>query len=313
MNLLLTSMKLVCATLPPTIIVFVALRATSSSQTSPPPQPNPLPSAPPAELWQGGAPTTKFGTSIYRDVQCRTLEKIVSLEWRYATPGLPSASNVKDQTSEVYATRYWPTFVLPTDDHHLCVAGKARDGATILESWTFDAQSASGTPAPSCVSFTSTTTGAPHYVWTTPPRSQVDEVLRIPAASPLGMIRALVPDLHSISKVYVYYDGSRELWSVDLIAHTQALVASPVPVAGAMTATALTSSFQLYWAADYTQRGHCYFFAATELPVSGPMAATFVCIDSNRDGALDTSRTISATEWVQEGWGDPANLAQPHD
>ena len=290
-------------------------RAGLAGQQSPlpPTPPAPPPAAPSPDLWQRGAPTTRFGADLYRDIECRTLDKLVSLEWRYATPATPSTSNVKDQNSEVFATRYWPTFAVPTDSYHICVAGKARDGAAILEFWTFGNQSALGTPAPSCLTSYSTASAAPQYTWTLPPRSQIEEILRIPSSAPQGMIRAILPDLHSASKIYVYFDTSREVWSVDIATKSHVCAASPTAVTGAVTAVGLTNAFQMYWADDYLAHGHCYFFVANEKPATGPMADTLVCIDANRDGKIDSARTITATQWAQEGWGDPANLVQPHD
>lgn len=276
----------------------------------PPVPPTLPPGAPPVTVWQHSVPDTQFD-SINRDVKCRTLDKIVSLEWRYRSPDVPNAITVVDHNSEVYATRYWPTYVIPADSYHLCVAGQSTSGATILERWSFATQSGIGTPAPSVVTYYSECSSQPHYAWTLPPRVQVDQVLSLPAGSSQGLVRALFPNLKTANKLYVYYATSREVYSVDFHTQAQTLVASPSGTTGSLQVASLTQNYGRFWSADYTNRGYCYFFCPFYLASDTPTGC-LALVDSDRDGFIDTALVISANDWVTGAWWDATNIIPPN-
>lgn len=292
-------------------IAALAVAVPLSAQYTAPGVPSsPSPLAPPSSIWQTGSPTVRFDPTIYRDANCRPLEKIVSFEWRFTNAELPSATNLRDQVAEVFATRYWPTFVFPLDGYHLVVAGKATNGDSVLEAWTFATASALGTPAPSVSVAQSTSGGSPIFSWTMPPRVQVDEVLRLPSGSAHGLIRGLLRDRHSPTRIYVYLDASRELINVNLVTRAFHVVASPLVIAQSLHVPALTNGYQRYWTADYANRGYCYLFAPLTKPPVGPTPLILALIDSDRDGKLDESRLVSGTDWITDGWSDPANHIQ---
>lgn len=289
------------------------LTAPAVSQFTPPSSPPLLLEAPPAAVWQNGAGPTLRWDTIYRDASCRVVDSVVMFEWRYATPQIPSLTNLKDNTSELFSCSYWPTYALPVDKFHMCVAGKARNADTILEYWTFADHNAIGTPAPSVVTINSTNGGQPAYRWILPPRVQTDQIMRFASTGSQGLIRGLLMSLKSSSQVYVYFQTSRELALVDFVAGTTTVQASPVETANAIQVPALNTDYQSYWAVEYAQKGYCYFFKRdTKLP-DGTLPLILVLTDTDRDGKVDTSQLITGAQWTNQGWGNVANLVpNPH-
>jgi hypothetical protein len=297
-------------------LLLSATACTSSvvAQLTPPSAlPARPPSAPPPRVCHSEGATIKFGDDIYRDLYVRTLDKVVSFEWRWVTPNDHSPTNMKAHTSEEFATKYWPTIAAVGRDR-MFVGGKGEDGATILERWVFESKEA-GHPAPS-VELTCGALGAesPRYEWTLPPRTHVDEIVRLPPESPQGLIRDLFSSLRSKERVFIYYDGSSELYELDLATRSQTLRASPTGTSSSLKVPELCNDYRRCWAADYAQQGYCYFFAPDmEHGVDSrrPVPRLLVLIDSDRDGRIDSSKLVSAKEWA-EYWGDTANFAH-HD
>ncbi|MBL8861641.1 MAG: hypothetical protein JNK02_06475 [Planctomycetes bacterium] len=289
-----------------------ALGAAAAAQAvQSPPAPSLPVAAPPPALWQDEVPTTRFGPDIYRDVQVRPLAKTVSFEWRQTSVPPPLPVVVRTHTSEVFATSYWPTRVVPLDDYHVCVAGRTSSGRAVLERWTFAMHTALGTPAPSVAQVLPTGGGAPRATWTLPPRVAADEILVDAAGAPTGDVRGVLPSLHSTTKVFVYYAGTNDLFHVDLVSRVRTLAASPVAAGVALHVPALAAGYDTHWSAEYAGRGHCYLFARLRPDVAWGPADTLVCIDADRDGQLDSSRLLDGAAWLSEGWGDPANSVGP--
>jgi hypothetical protein len=280
----------------------------------PPMQPS---DAPPISLWETGGETICFGAkdharSIYREVSCQMLDKRITFSWRYAAAA-PSIQSVSATTSQSFDTPYWPTRALVVDPQHLFVAGKALDGATILERWTFAKRSTEGVPlpsvSPSCGADGSQTQ---HYEWTIPPRTDVEELIDVAPDSPRGLIRGLIRDLKSKNNLFVYFDRSREIYSLDVVRRTQSLVAGPTASAP-MQVPALTDNYKRYWSCDYKKRGYCYFFGADLGVIKKEGNPDFlVLIDADRDGKIDSSTIITGKQWTTDGWSDTANIL-PHD
>ena len=286
-----------------------------AAQLIPPSAPPVIPpAAPPVRLWHHGGATIKFGDDIFRDLYIRTLDKVVTFEWRWVTPHDASPMNVKAHTSEEFATSYWPTIVA-VGRERMFVGGKGEDGGTILERWTFDSKSTAGHFAPSVeLACGALGTESPHHEWTLPPRKLVEEIVHLAPGSPQGLIRDLLPSLKSTERLFIYYDGSSEVYEVDLATRAQMLRASPMGTAPSLKVPELSRDYNRCWAADYTQQGYCYFFAPDlehGMDTGRPPSGLLVLIDSDRDGRIDSSKLISANEWASY-WGDTANLVH-HD
>lgn len=303
------SMKTVILTC---VSVVSALAGSAFSQTSWPTTHELPAGVPPRDVWLQGEPITRFGNNIVRTLSCRTVNKTVELSWQYSDPATSSPAtpnNVRSVTPEIYATSYWPTYVLVLTPYTFCVAGKARNGDVVLEQWTFANASALGTPAPSVSPYASTTSGEVFYSWTLPPRVQVTELLRT-SATPSGLIRALIRDAGSTQHLLVYYDGSRAVSRINLVTGDASISASPTAQGDALVVPALASSFGFNWVADHVDKGYCYFLCnlpeASSVPPGSPLA--LVLVDSNRDGKLDSSSLLTVATWQSGGWADPTKL-----
>ncbi|MBI5434886.1 MAG: hypothetical protein HZA52_18785 [Planctomycetes bacterium] len=283
-----------------------------AAQAVPPVSPTPVPAAAPtSDVWQLGRPTTRFPGGVYRTAFCSVLEKRINFGWTYAAPETPSTTNVKDQREEVFAVAYWPTFVLPVDDYHFCVAGKSRDGFTVIEYWTFASTAQGGVAAPSVMEQYPVGGGAPQYAWTLPSRTGVTEVLKAPSNSARGVIRGLIPSLESATQVFVYHDGSREVTRLDLVTKSETLVAAPGGAAAPLVAPTLSGCHSRFWASEYVGRGDCYFFAPVDSCAFGPMPEILALQDANKDGVPESVVVISGADWEAQGWSNEANVLRP--
>lgn len=278
------------------IVAFHAVAFAQEQLASPTVAPN-------VELWRQDACTVEFDGHFFRDVTCQMWDKHVLFEWRATTGELPSSTNVRAITSQSFSTAYWPNVVRPTDRYELCVAGRDASGNTILERWTFANRTEDGNTAPSLG------TAPGKWVWSLPRRTRVDSVLRIPMASPHGMIRGMIRSFKTKDQVYVYFNTSREVAIVDLNSHVITTIASPTGASGSFTVPDLTKNYWVFWASDYRERGYCYFFKDPMVISHGPTPApTLALIDSNRDGAIDKTISISGAQWDCDGWGDAKNV-----
>lgn len=294
------------------LAVICALGGTSVAQIVPPVSPTPVPvAAPTSDVWQLGRPTTRFAGGIYRTAFCSVLAKRINFGWSYAIPETPSTTNVKDQREEVFAVAYWPTYVVPVDDYHVCVAGKTRDGFTVIEYWTFASTTAGGIAAPSVVEQYPVGGGAPQYAWTLPARTGVTEVVKIPSNSARGVIRGVIPSLESATQVFVYYEGSREVTRLDLIAKTESLVAAPSGTLAPLVAPTLVGCHARFWASEYAGRGDCYFFSPVDSCSVGPTPEILALQDADKDGLPESVLVISGADWEAQGWSNESNVIRP--
>lgn len=292
------------------LLILLAFTPETTAQVSFPSGPPTLPAdCPSDDIWQSGPTVTKFGAGITSTVRVRPILGRVDLDWRYSDPELPTIAvpnNTQATASEIFATAYWPTYVQVIDKSHWCVAGKGRGDTLVLEYWTFASTGAGGAPVPSILGHVSPG-NPPEWSWILPQRSRASEILRTDSTH-TGLIRALFRDAGSAQHVYIWYDGTRTFCRVDLASGVVTPQAAPSTLAGAITVTSLSNGYDTFYCCDYQNKGYCYFFVDHEPSTSGQLNQPVVLVDSNRDGIVESSVLISASDWVANGWSNYAQV-----
>ncbi|MBL8857090.1 MAG: hypothetical protein JNL28_01115 [Planctomycetes bacterium] len=259
---------------------------------------------PDTRLWQLSAPTTTYAARVVRTVTTDTQNRQIRMDWRRCEPtGAIAATqaSARSATSEVFATPYWPTYVVVIDDYNLCVAGVARGGDVVLEHWSFGTTTAQGSSAPSIQRCLVDGTGTPQHVWVLPPRNRVNELLRDPASA-AGPIRALLRDPADAEHVYVWFDGTKSLSRVQLTTGISAVCAATRAQPGVLEVSWLSAEFDTFTSGDYVGKGFCLFFGQRTASADGSVSPGLALVDSNRDGVLDAFAVLTQASWIHDGW-----------
>ncbi len=276
------------------IITIVALVTVATTLTQAPPPP-----PPPAALSLGASQYSviKQG-SITGAINYRTADSVVVERWRYGATVKPS-----DTLSIKYvefATAYWPTDVCALSDGQILVSGKSKraSGETIIELWEFE--NGGAVPPPQAIQ--NPTTGQTNYHWLFPARTSIREVYR-EATVGRNMVLNVFPNHGHSGCVFVEFYDSRDIYELNLQTEAYTRVVSTATEQGVLVQPLLQSAYDCYWSADHPTRGYMYVLRQNlDLGTAPPPG--LVLQDTNRDGVLDCTYTMSDLDWKNAGLGD---------
>jgi hypothetical protein len=186
---------------------------------------------------------------------------------------------------------YWPTEAIGLGTDRVAVAG-VMNGRVVIELWTLGAGERS----------------APPFVAI---ESRV-EILN-EAQRERGPIYVLFfnpkPPEGFTDSMFLLFSASKELHRLDVRANdghrVLTKVASPTPQPGVLVEPRLAEPFRVRWGAERAKEGYVYIFTGA---LGGAVKLdSLVLFDSDRDGRLDGSMSLSSADWNAGGWGDVAS------
>lgn len=200
--------------------------------------------------------------------KCRfdSLDKRVLIDWTL-TP-LFDGSEPQETTNWVISrsTAFWPTAAVPIDGSRIAVAGKARNGDTLIEIWTVDSPSYTLAIAPDGTVKPKLVGGGVN---------SVEEVARHSVPGRVG-VYAIMPLLSSADQAIVQYGDSMDWyrvdWSDEVTTETMVFDSSAEPLLGEPWDFAI-------WG-DSETTGYVYTLYSADLP-------HVYFMDSDRDGHFD--------------------------
>lgn len=209
--------------------------------------------------------------------------KRITIRWAYG-----QAQALKEQS---FATSYWPTAILV---HHatnkLFVAGKRRNGNTLLECWTVKKPlvlngTGGGTPA--------IQDGAVDDITTL-----VDE-----AVQGRDMIKRLLEKQGQSSVLFAQYYDSSSICALDFSTSqtVSTLVASAAGGSGVLAFPQCARPFERWWSANHAAAGYVYVFT------DDAQEKVYVIKDGDRNGTLDALLTLTGQDWISGGWSEPSS------
>ncbi len=212
-----------------------------------------------------------------------------------------TGTNPSVSTTQSIAVPFWPTALRSTSDmSRLVVAGKRRQGNTVMELWTIQS------PRPARIQ--DPTTGATLDTLTPAEVLSVD-TLYDAAVEGQDLISDVLLSLASSTKLYVRYWDSAALFELDfssLASVSQLKRAAPTPVAGGLQAPGLLQQIENAYSAEHIVHGYVYVFSGQ----LGANSSIVILEDGNRDGVLDSVTEIPSLQWPPE-WSKSANYV-PH-
>jgi hypothetical protein len=206
------------------------------------------------------------------------LAKRIQFRW-----ALGNAQAIRGQSM---ATSYWPTTVMVIRaTNTLIIAGKRRNGNTVIEQWTIN--------KPSVV----------YPVGGGLPQIQLGTVEDITtlldeASQGRDMVVRLLEKPGQPQVVLAQFYDSRSIYALDFSAvqTTCTLVASATGGPGALAFSQCARPFHLWWSANHITEGYVFVFVDDEEQKS------YVLRDTNRDGALDGQCVVTAADWIANNW-----------
>jgi hypothetical protein len=213
---------------------------------------------------------------------CSTDKKSISISWHDPQHEITSVQK--------HALSYWPTQVVGLHSRDtLLVAGKRRNGNTVIERWVVR------DPLPiQSVDIHTGQTG-PWRLKLRAPSSI--EVIYDSAIENQDIVERFLL-LRTPGMVLVQFWDSNNVYSFDAT-ESQAqlqLVASPDPGSGGLHIPALTRYFDQYLTGDHETLGHISLMLSNSYRI--------VFVDSDRDGTVESFLTPSDQEWTTLGLGD---------
>jgi hypothetical protein len=256
----------------------------------------PYPNPPPVALsWdeEHGAAQLKFpGIGVTGRVSYDLYQKRVTVSWM-KQPGRTS-------NQQRITVSYWPTaMAVLSDGKTLIIAGKRRNGNTVIETWRFH--------MPLVLLPTPPATGSAHLQ-----DAVIDEITTIYDAAVQGqdmVAHLFAKPTEPTSALAQFYD-SRSVYQLNFAAAPASCTLVAVPSGGSgsvLTVPRLADNFTSVWSADHVTKGYVYFFVNDESGSINPLAL----IDANRDHAIDSWSSVSASQWISDGWATWANYV-PH-
>lgn len=207
----------------------------------------------------------------------------ITIRWTFG-----DAQALKEQS---FATSYWPTAILvQRSTNKLLVAGKRRNGNTLLECWSVKKPlvlntSGGGTPAIQDGSVEDITT-------------LVDE-----AVQGRDMIKRLIEKQGQPSVVLAQYYDSSAICALDFSGSqtVTTLVASAAGAPGVLAFPQCARPFRRWWSANHASEGFVYVFA------DDSQEKVYVIKDGDRNGTLDALLTLTSQDWSSGGWCEPTS------
>jgi hypothetical protein len=242
-------------------------------------------------LWGAGATVN----------QARYRNYIPSLE---PTEPMPTAIEMVS-----IGTRFDPNAVAVLDGNRLLVAGVTDDQHTVIVRWDFTWPSPM--PAPQTDPATGITTVALQvrdrrgisriYLGTAPPDRRVHSMC--------GLVREDALSSHAL----VVWSDNGDIGLLDIETGATSLLASGEIAAGAFVIPSLGSvAYNHIGFAERFDLGYTYeLYRETVLGSRTAVWPATLLVDSDRDGVVDGFRVLERSEWLAEGWNDPAKFVDP--
>lgn len=216
-----------------------------------------------------------------------------SVDYRYAYAGLePRLTEHRSFTVD-----FWPSACNAGPAHTTYVVGRGlADEGFVAEVWRFE--------TPSVVPGLRASGGGE-----TSPRIEMGartSVARVHEIAVSGGIpRAVVQLAGSTPEAFlVYFDRSRQLCSVDARSGSLRVVVSPTAVEGALVEPGLLADWSSFSVREHVTDGYVTV-ARQGTDVGSEGASILLLVDSDEDGALDSTRVVSPATWRALGYHDP--------
>ena len=206
------------------------------------------------------------------------LAKRIQVRW-----ALGDAQAIREQSM---ATSYWPTTVMVIRaTNKLLIAGKRRNGNTVVEQWSINKPSVvypvgGGLPQIQLGTVEDITT-------------LVDE-----ATQGRDMVVRLLEKPGQPQVVLAQFYDSRSIYALDFspVQTTCTLVASATGGPSVVAFPQSARPFRAWWSANHITEGYVLVFVDDEEQKS------YVLRDTNRDGALDGQFVVTAADWIANNW-----------
>lgn len=261
------------------------------------------PTPPPTHLIRADrrdAPVNVSYPDVSASVNLDLMDREVHFLWRRTFQTGESTLAV-----QVEKLSFWPTEAVGLwgNPDHVVVAGVNTKGKTIIQLWYMDAS----IPLPA------EQWDASLHEWVYPetfiPVGQKWTVYR-GSQSGMKRVRTMFPNLGNVDEVFVQFDDSGDLYSLNVTTGARTLVLSAGQSPGEQQ-PALNQTFYDRDYGDHLDLGYIYLF---ERVVSSGTDSVFLMLqDADRDGVLDpgSSTVLGASDWASLALGDPAKYQYP--
>lgn len=229
--------------------------------------------------------------SVSVSIRLRTDTKQVKLGWRFYS-NFPTLNTGIVSHTQVFTTRYWPTYACGNGEDSVLVAGQDIAGKTVIERWDFN-MALLAPEAPAGFEPAPRATVTPLYSDDEPGRQ---------------IVLQMRPMLAAPHKVLVRFLDSRDVWIFDTVSTTWTQIAGPGPSepSGVLVQAALSGKFGALSGRDHVSQGHVYIFGAPGSFVATNFVSV-VLVDSDEDGDIDSTLALSNSAWASGAWSDPAS------
>lgn len=261
------------------IWLLATVPALVSLQEEPGKTPDVSAGAPRYELWSDGVTHLRFDEHFWGEVFARTDTRTVFCSWLYLPS--PPSSKGKGGPTRKYTTAYWPTDVAGDGGLGLYVAGRAADGKTLIEKWSF-AQPPEPLLGPVDLERTSVETLS---ISDTAGRRDVVQLARMATTA---------------ERLLVYFDDSREVWVLDVETRTWKKVAGPKDRT-VLLVPELAEDWKALKVRRHRSVGTMYVFSRDWKDT------TLSLLDADNDGVPETHIILTTEQWGDQGFGDPAS------
>jgi hypothetical protein len=260
--------------------VFAAVGSLSASTR--PVQWHPHLGQPPVDILPAATVSAqmKCSPTIDGKASIDMIGKKVSVLW---TSKNPDATLRQD-----FTVAYWPTSIVAlAGGDQIVVAGKRRNGNTVIEVWTFQ--------LPLLVAPAPLSSATAHFKEATV--KTIDEIYD-EATQGRDMVSAMLAKANQPVGLLVQFYDSKSVYDLESSSGTTTLSL----VATTTTLPGLNRSFTFCWSRDHKTRGVIYVFRDEDTANS-----TMVFIDQDRNHVVDSAILVSDADWISGGWGDASN------
>lgn len=277
-------------------------------------------SLPPPALWNSPSLHAIVRGHQSGEVLADTLGRKVAFHWmawsENGTPidwttlsfdhdGMMGSHNVSHDV-QAFGVRYHPTVTSALGDDRVVVAGANALGETIIEVWSLEWPAAMPSP------YIDPLSGLDSVAVARPELSSVDLLYSddIPGMQHVRAIVGMKSDqVPGFTGVLVQFDDSRDVYAFSLDANAPpVLVASPNSGAGALLVIPELSQldYDVFGGSSAPPHGYVYL-----LGVGRTTGETLVAlIDGDKNGVIDSSTLINASQWESQGWSNANNMLE---
>jgi len=242
---------------------------------------------PPPELWGSSKDRVAVSMTGFTGlIRYETSGKTISIEWRQK---LSDSVYTTHRGVQELALPFWPTDVVRIAPLRFCVAGKKRNGATVIQEFAL------GHP----VLTTDLEGNARVHAPVTSIETIYDEV-----AEGRDMVTHMFLDLASGTDLFVQFWDSNDVYHLDPATGLLTIAFSAIPLQGTPDTAELAKPFRRsFGGREHATLGFVYGLHSPDQPSLNCL----LLVDSDRNGVLDTSMVLTPQEWKDLGMSDGAN------